>query len=258
MEANTVLELSAVQFVKTRAKYVASCMGKQFDPRRGEAAQKLQKLVLESPEREEKVEMYLQRRILTTDLAGSLGPHDMDYQDIQDPNPESGYEGSETEAAQQPRFKNLEEVKPFILTSSAMTTLREVFRHFASQEQSKTQKLSPSAASHQEPLPESLAHNDLPFEKKDADSIDSFKDDEGNRRPRSLPRFVCVDSSRVQNDSRIFGANRGAAATRVKETKMDMCKFCLSFCIVHEETLVLQLSANLVVPCNNPPFHAIA
>jgi len=256
VEANTVLELSAVQFVKTRAKYVASCMGKQFDPRRGEAAPKLQKLVLESPARVEKVKMYLQHRNLTTDLAGSLGPHDMDYQDIQNPNPESGSEGSETEAAQQPRFKNVEEVKTFILTSSAMTTLRDNFRHFASQGQSKTQKLSPSAASHQEPLPESLAHNDLPFEKKIRTPLTRSRMMKGigdlDHYHDSLCRFF-QGSKRQQ----IFGANRGAAETRVKETEMDISKFYLSFCIVHEETLVLQLSANLVVPCNNPPFHAI-
>lgn len=196
-EAITVLELSAVQFVRIRAKHVACCMGKQLDPLREEAVQRMHNVILESPEREEKVEMYLQRRILTTDLAESPGPHEIDYQDIQEPNLKSGSEESETETAQQPRFKDLKEVKTFIFTSSAMTILRENFRQFVSQGQSKTQKLSPSAASHQGPLPELLAHNDLLLQEKDTDSIDTFEDDEGDlggqegdRRPRSLPRFV--------------------------------------------------------------------
>ncbi len=40
-EPNTVLKLSAIQFVRVRAKHVASCMGKQPDPLREEAVQSM-------------------------------------------------------------------------------------------------------------------------------------------------------------------------------------------------------------------------
>lgn len=180
-EANTVRELSAVQFVRIRAKHVASCMGKQLDSLRGEAVQSMHELILESPEREEKVEMYLQRRFPATDLADTVGSHEIEYQDVQEPNRESDSEGSEMEAAQQSRLRNLEEVKTFILTSFAMTTLRENFRQFVSQGQSKTQKLAQSAVYLQKPpTPESSKHNVTSLEETDTDSVETFEDDEGD------------------------------------------------------------------------------
>jgi len=197
VEANTVLELSGVHFVRTRAKWVASCMGKQLDPRRVEAVERMHKLILESSEREEKVETYLQRRILTTDLAENLGPCEIDHQDIQEPTLESGHEGSETEAAEQPWLRDLEEVKTFILTSSAMATLRENFCQFVSQGQWIIQKLAPSAASHQGPPPESFKCNAMSSIETDSDSLNSLKNDEGDlggqeedRISRSIPAFV--------------------------------------------------------------------
>jgi hypothetical protein len=134
---------------------------------------------LGSPEREEKVEMYLQRRFLATDLADTVGTHEIEYQDVQEPNRESDSEGSEMEAAQQPRLRNLEEVKIFILSSFAITTLRENFRQFVFQGQSKTQKLAQSAVCLQKPPPpESSKHNVTSLEETDTDSVETFEDDE--------------------------------------------------------------------------------
>ena len=77
-EANTVLELAAVQFVRIRAKHVASCMGKQLDPFREEAVQTMHKRILEPSEREEIVETYLQRRFLVTDVADTAGTNEVE------------------------------------------------------------------------------------------------------------------------------------------------------------------------------------
>lgn len=197
MEANTVLELSAVQFVRFHAKHVASFMGKQLDPLREKAVQTLHKRILESAAREEILEMYLQRRILVTDIAETAGILEVESQYIKEPDLESGSEGSETEAAQQPRFRNLEEVKTFILTSFAMTTLRENFRHFVLQGQSKTQKLHPSHESQEgPPLPGSGQDTFIPLEETDTDALDSQEDEgdigtgKGDRNLRLLPQFV--------------------------------------------------------------------
>lgn len=197
VEANTVLELSAVQFVRVRAKHVASCMGKQLDPLRDMAVKTLHKRILESAAREETLEVYLQRRILATDVAETAGIHEVESQYIKEPDLESDSEGSENEAAQQPRFKNLEEVKTFILTSFAMTTLRENFRQFVLQGQSKTPKLNPSHESQVgPPVPGSGQDTFIPLEEPDTDSLDSLEDEgdigigKGDRNLPLLPRFV--------------------------------------------------------------------
>ncbi len=74
--------------------------------------------------------MYLQRQFLATDLANTVRTHEIEYQDVQEPNRESNSKGSEMKAAQQPRLRNLEKIKIFILNSFAITTLRENFRQF--------------------------------------------------------------------------------------------------------------------------------
>ncbi len=92
---------------------------------------------------------------------------------------------------------NLDEVKTFILTSFAMTTLRESFRQFVFQGQSKTQKQN-KAISYQGPPPPELGKDSIiPLEEPDTDSVDSFEDDERdfgvrNRdmNSRLLPRLV--------------------------------------------------------------------
>lgn len=199
VEASTVLAFNAVQFVRIRAKHVASCMGKQLGSDRGDAAvREIHELILESPEREEKVEMYLHRRFLATDSVDTVGTRDIEYQDVQELDIVSDSEGSETEAAQQPRLSDLEEVKTFILTSFAMITLRQNFRQFLFQVQSKTQKLAQSAVSLQKPPPtENPGHHVTPLGETNTDSVETFEDDEldlggqeGDMNFRSLSRSV--------------------------------------------------------------------
>ncbi|KAL9580065.1 MAG: hypothetical protein Q9203_006455 [Teloschistes exilis] len=124
-EAQNHQEASVVRFVAARATYVASCMGKLLNPIRTTHSQALHDFLTESHEREERVELFLQRQILDVDVA--------DDGDIVDQKDFFGPEESEPDAAdpvQQSPLRNLQDVRTFILNSVAFSRLRQKFYDF--------------------------------------------------------------------------------------------------------------------------------
>ncbi|KAI4200158.1 MAG: hypothetical protein LQ350_004119 [Teloschistes chrysophthalmus] len=121
-EAQSHQEASVVRFVAARAKYVASCMGKLLDPIRTTHSQVLHDFLMESHEREERVELFLQRQFLDVDVA--------DVDEIVDQKDLDGPEESEPDAAdpaEQSPLQNLQDVRDFILNSVAFRAFRQTF-----------------------------------------------------------------------------------------------------------------------------------
>ncbi|KAL8664206.1 MAG: hypothetical protein Q9202_003284 [Teloschistes flavicans] len=124
-EAHSPQEVSAVQFVAARAKYVASRMGKHLDPGSIAHSQALHDFLMESDEREEKVESFLQRQIPSVEPA--------DVGEIVEQKDFIGPEESEPDLAdpiEQSPLRNLQDVRDFILKSAAFSTLRQAFHNF--------------------------------------------------------------------------------------------------------------------------------
>ncbi|KAI4249407.1 MAG: hypothetical protein LQ352_005662 [Teloschistes flavicans] len=124
-EARSPQEVSAVQFVAARAKYVASRMGKHLDPGSIAHSQALHDFLMESHEREETVELFLQRQIPSVEPA--------DVGEIVEQKDFIGPEESEPDLAdpiEQSPLRNLQDVRDFILKSAAFSTLRQAFHNF--------------------------------------------------------------------------------------------------------------------------------
>ncbi|KAL8692040.1 MAG: hypothetical protein Q9218_002849 [Villophora microphyllina] len=129
VEAHSTQEAIAVRFVAARAKYVAGCIGKLLDPGRATYSQEMHDVLVESREREEKVELYLQRQIhyVNIEEVPVHGPQIVDQKDDIGPD-ESDSEF--TDLAERPQLRNLQGVKDFILGSVALEKLRQAFHDF--------------------------------------------------------------------------------------------------------------------------------
>ncbi|KAL8719703.1 MAG: hypothetical protein Q9181_008032, partial [Wetmoreana brouardii] len=175
-EAKNPLELSAVQLVKARSKYIAICMGQHLDPGRMAESQKMHQLITESLKREQRME-FLQRQVFSTDTSESLAIHESTNPEFLAPKSDSNAEDSEPERPEQPQLRNLKEVKGFIIASSAMVKLREDFHRFVFQ----GEKTSREPLPYPDPLninPEQLRDPvEEPLEPSDSDSVESVEYD---------------------------------------------------------------------------------
>ena len=123
-ESQTVLERNAAQFVKGRAKHVASCIGSHYDPKLDDASRPVQVLKLQSLQRKQHVERYLQQQSLYTDMEQQKTDHDV-------PDDTSHPGESESHPEEIPYFRNLEGVRYFILNVGTFETLIIPFALFS-------------------------------------------------------------------------------------------------------------------------------
>ena len=137
-EAETINQKSAARFVRKRARDVATFVSKQYDPARDENSEQMLELILESPERQEMLERYLRQQCdhdtIPPDLLPSLGSTSKE-----EPEEDSGSDISDVERS---HLRNLNDVKTFILGSSAFLNLRENLRRFLTGESGRPQPAS--------------------------------------------------------------------------------------------------------------------
>ena len=185
-EANGILEIRAVQFIKPRVKYVAHCIRKHLALSKEEKYRKMHEVVLDSPRIEAEVELCLRCGLSFGDFVDIPATRETKNQDIlqSKSGSHSASDGAQTEAADNSSLRNLEGVKDSILASSALVKLTESFRLFVSHE-----ILYPKFHSH---MP--LGQSDLDVwldEEMDADtsSVDSLEPDVNLRKQLESERL---------------------------------------------------------------------
>ncbi|KAL8768483.1 MAG: hypothetical protein Q9209_005274 [Squamulea sp. 1 TL-2023] len=120
-EATSRLQQIASDFLRARARLVVNHMGKKLDPSENARAQRMSEFALQQPKKRELLESYLARL--------QPGENETVATDIPERDTHSESGDSEQEPHESPKLYHLEEIKIFVLGSTALINLREKFRH---------------------------------------------------------------------------------------------------------------------------------
>ena len=128
-EAGSDPQKSAAQFVKERAKYVTSCIGKYYTLGKDEASEHMDVLIQQASQREGVVEEYLQQQVMYNTSTDAFAAHS-ESKDVRRSEEEPEFDESQPDIGDRPQLPNLDGVKNFILDSFAISNLRKNLRHF--------------------------------------------------------------------------------------------------------------------------------
>ncbi|KAL8782251.1 MAG: hypothetical protein Q9213_005554 [Squamulea squamosa] len=118
-EATSRLQQNASNFLRARARLIVNHMGNHLDPSKLATARRMFEFTLQEPKKRALIDSYL--------ASLQPGASETIVTDIPKPDIDSESGGSEQEAPE--NLFHLEEVKIFILGSTALINLREKFRH---------------------------------------------------------------------------------------------------------------------------------
>lgn len=137
-EAETINQKSAARFVRRSARTVAAFVSKQYDPDREENSDQMRRLILKSPQRQEMLERCLQQPWEHDGIPPDVLPN-LGTMSKEEPEDDSGSDCSDVETS---HLRNLNDVKTFLLGSSAFSNLRENLQRFLTGESTKPQQAS--------------------------------------------------------------------------------------------------------------------
>ena len=134
-EAKTIPERHIAQFIKKRAKRVASCVGKHFSASSDENRQQLYQLNLQSVQRENIVERFLQQQEMNYlyGISTTSQVQDVDIslaQPFEILNEDFASDDSEPLSSEKPDLRNVEGVRLFITKSYALQKFGDNFQGF--------------------------------------------------------------------------------------------------------------------------------